>query len=142
MVKFWDKYWVLLIPLILFIIDRIFKTLSLFNVKAQGFLFDFVFVKNTGISWGLFAGNSFFLLGLSLILFGIILYFYNSLLEYKLGLTLLIFGALSNILDRIFFGFVIDYIDFGFFPVFNLADACIVLGGFWIVFVLAFNKKV
>ena len=51
---------------------------------------------------------------------------------------LLFGGILGNLIDRIFRGFVIDYLDFTFFnyhfPVFNLADICIVLGVIIVIF--------
>lgn len=51
----------------------------------------------------------------------------------ELGLVLILAGALSNIIDRVAFGCVIDFIDLKIWPVFNLADAFIVLGAlFWV----------
>ncbi len=43
-------------------------------------------------------------------------------------------GALGNLYDRVFFGYVIDYLDFRVWPVFNFADVCISCGVAWIVF--------
>ena len=37
-------------------------------------------------------------------------------------------GAFGNLMDRVARGYVVDYIDFRYFPAFNLADACVVLG--------------
>lgn len=45
-----------------------------------------------------------------------------------MGLAIIILGAFSNLLDRIFFGAVVDYIDLKYYTVFNLADVMIVLG--------------
>jgi len=45
-----------------------------------------------------------------------------------MGMGLIIGGALGNIIDRIALGAVVDFIDFGFWPVFNLADMAIVVG--------------
>ena len=141
MSKFWNKYWFILIPSILFIFDRIFKNISLLKFKANAIIFDFVLIKNSGISWGLFSGNSLIFLGISFILLGVIFYFYKDLNKAKLGVNLVIAGAISNILDRIFFGFIVDYINFRFFPVFNLADACIVLGGIYIILKFSFDNQ-
>ncbi|MEK7598152.1 MAG: signal peptidase II, partial [Patescibacteria group bacterium] len=44
------------------------------------------------------------------------------------GLTFILSGALSNVIDRLYFGCVIDFIDLKFWPVFNLADVFITTG--------------
>ncbi len=57
-----------------------------------------------------------------------------------LGLTFIIFGAISNLIDRFRFGFVIDYLDLKYFTVFNLADVMIV-GGVAGLIIILFKKK-
>ena len=55
----------------------------------------------------------------------------------QISLSLVLAGGISNLLDRIIRGFVVDYInikDFFQFPIFNLADICIVCG--WIAFIV------
>lgn len=134
--------WLFIIPVIFFIIDRVFKNLVKNGLSGENFLFKINYIANTGISWGILAGNSALLLWISIIILGAIIYFYNELSEAKLGTNLIIVGAISNIFDRILFAHIIDYIDFGWFPVFNIADACIVLGGIYIIlWFLFFDKK-
>ena len=53
-------------------------------------------------------------------------------------LTFIIFGAISNVVDRIKYGFVIDYLDLKYFTVFNIADSMIVIGA---VLLVILNKK-
>ncbi len=141
--KFISKnVWVLLIPALFFIFDRIFKNIALKNITTSNFLFDFHYVANSGVSWGLLKGNSGLLLWISVIIVGVLLYFYKDLENVKLGTNLILIGAISNIFDRVLFGHIVDYIDFRFFPVFNIADACIVLGGIYIIlWFLFFEKK-
>lgn len=133
------------IPALIFILDRIFKNLVVNGFSnSNNVLLRIHYVANTGISWGLFKGNSALMLWLSIIIVGVLIYFYNEITvikDAKLGLNLIIIGAISNILDRIFFSHVIDYIDFSFFPVFNLADACITLGALCIILVYIFDSK-
>lgn len=66
-----------------------------------------------------------------------LLYFLrNKLLEikYVIPIAMIIGGAIGNLLDRLMFGYVIDFLQFGSFPVFNVADSFITTG----VILLAF----
>jgi len=47
---------------------------------------------------------------------------------YTLALSLILAGALGNLIDRLFFGYVIDFLDFRIWPVFNIADSAITIG--------------
>lgn len=51
-----------------------------------------------------------------------------SFIAYRISLIFIVAGALSNIIDRFLHGYVVDYLKFGFWPTFNLADVFIVLG--------------
>ncbi len=115
-----------ILALILVVIDRVLKIISINGYKIANF---FVFVKNKGISWGLFNtmnSNNVLLIVTLLIVLGLI-YFYKDF-DYPVALNLIIIGGLSNIIDRIIYGYVVDFINLGFFPVFNLADFSISLG--------------
>jgi len=59
--------------------------------------------------------------------------------KYKLGLILILSGAIGNLIDRLHFGCVVDFIDLKVWPVFNLADAYITIGAVIIIF--SFLKK-
>lgn len=89
-------------------------------------------VSNTGAAFGLFPGGSSFFTIMALIVAGvIIIYNYqlppgNRLLRMALGLQL--GGALGNLVDRLRLGHVTDFLDFGPWPVFNMADMAIVAG--------------
>ena len=137
MKKFWAINFVLLS---VFIADRIIKYYFYKNpviIFGGDFFYDqlsFHFAKNYGVAFGLPISSS-FLLGL--IFF--ILIFLVSLLHTQIvkknyalvfSITLIIIGAFSNLIDRIKYGFVIDYIDLNWFTIFNLADCLITLGVF------------
>lgn len=103
-------------------------------------------VKNTGGAFSIFTGSTFLLIVISfLILLGIFTYIYRNNIKNRvslIGFGLLIGGAMGNLFDRIYYGYVIDYLDFKFFgygyPIFNLADSFVVIGA---IILLFFTKE-
>jgi signal peptidase II len=95
-----------------------------------------MYVRNTGAAWSMFAGKTWLLIIVSIIIISLIIwYIYKNKPKNKLekiGYAMVLGGALGNLLDRIIYGYVIDYLDFKIFtynfPIFNLADTCIVIG--------------
>ncbi|MCX5705310.1 MAG: signal peptidase II [Candidatus Omnitrophica bacterium] len=59
---------------------------------------------------------------------------------YSIGLSLILAGALGNLIDRVFFGYVIDFLDFHFWPVFNVADSAITVGALILGWTLIFKE--
>jgi signal peptidase II len=99
--------------------------------------------RNSGIAFSLFTGGSNTLIIIfTLVLVGLLLvYVFWSRETGKLalaGLGLICGGAVGNIIDRFAFKQVIDFVDFSFWPVFNLADLAIVIGVF--LFMIGFLK--
>lgn len=103
-----------------------------------GFI-NFVYVKNTGAAWGVLAGRSIFLILISIIILGLYLAFYiirnkkhkcETSLVFSISVGLIAGGCLGNLVDRIVFGYVRDFINFEFisFPVFNFADISLTFG--------------
>ena len=107
------------------------------NIEIFSFL-NITFVRNTGISFGLFSNggllNRYFFTILALIigLTLLIIAFLNIDKIARFSLLFISAGAIGNAIDRIYFGGVIDFIDFFFlynlhWPAFNLADIFITL---------------
>ena len=104
---------------------------------------NFILVSNTGISFGMFrTENSWGPWVLSVISLVIVFFLFLWLRQSRsklqnYGLGMLIGGAISNVIDRIFYGAVFDFIDlhaFGYhWPTFNLADTAVVCGVFVIL---------
>jgi len=128
-------------------LDRFLKVLAknyLYNneINLIGDILKFNFAKNYGIAFSIpFSG---FVLSLVIVIIILIL-IYILLHSFKKGryllvclLTFIVFGAISNMLDRILYGFVIDYLDLKYFTVFNIADIMIVGGA---VFLLTLYKR-
>jgi signal peptidase II len=92
-------------------------------------------VKNTGISFGLLQGAVVIMIIVSLLFLLLLWYFREEFNDCKFCLILLAAGTLGNLIDRIFRGYVVDFFDLGWFPVFNLADTMITIGTAGIVLV-------
>lgn len=142
------KYWVLLICFVLILgLDqytkyeierrvRLYQTIPVID----GF-FNLTHVRNTGGAFGIFAGEkdgiaSILFVGASLVAVGILLYLFQRAKEHEhtlaLSLALILSGAVGNLIDRLRYGEVIDFLDFYLFsyhwPAFNIADSAITLG--------------
>ncbi|MEM7679570.1 MAG: signal peptidase II [Pseudomonadota bacterium] len=100
--------------------------------------FNLVMVWNEGVSFGLFSDYGDLGLWLLVALTAVIVIWFTGWLfmtetfTQKLAIAMVVGGAIGNIIDRLRFGAVIDFLDFHAFgwhyPAFNLADSCIVLG--------------
>lgn len=96
-----------------------------------GFMF-LTQVHNQGAAFGILQGKSeVFVVCAVLVVAGLILYssFYRISCHAQLLTGLLVGGALGNFIDRIRLGYVIDFLDLRWWPVFNVADVAIVCGG-------------
>ena len=132
----------IILTIIFLIIDIISKLVvsSLMNVYDSIVIiknfFCITYVRNTGAAWSIFEGRVLGIIVVSLIKISFIVYYISkqkvkSKLE-KIGYSLILGGALGNLLDRIIYGYVIDFLDFNIFgydyPIFNLADSFIFVG--------------
>lgn len=133
-----------LIAIFFVILDRFCKILALNDesFKIFGNWFTFGISKNYYIAFSLPMGGSFLNILILIIIF-CLLYFLVYLIKNKkpnesCALFFIILGAASNLFDRIRYGFVIDYFDLKFWPVFNIADLMIVGG---VIIFLFFNLK-
>lgn len=131
------------------------KNLPIYSsVEVVPNIFNITHIRNTGIAFGLFAGEknwvtTLFFLIVSAIAIAVISYFYylasKSTLR-RLALALVLGGAIGNLIDRIRLQEVIDFIDFHWYnnhwPAFNIADSCITIGlGLFILETLVANDK-
>ncbi|MFW6381646.1 MAG: signal peptidase II [Bacillota bacterium] len=95
-------------------------------------VFHLTYVKNTGAAFGIMQGYNYIFIIFSLVVLAFFIYHIvtgriDSLL-FRIASGLLLGGAMGNLLDRIIHGYVIDYLDFRFWPVFNVADVSVVVG--------------
>ena len=103
--------------------------------------FYFTYSHNDGGAWGIFSGkmNLFFIVSI-IATIGIVYFFLQSETYQKItrfGLVLVFCGMIGNLIDRVVFGYVRDFIDFiivGYdFPIFNVADMAITIGIFLVI---------
>ena len=110
-----------------------------------------VFVRNTGVSFGMFSewgilGRYFFsIFSIVVGCFLILLAIFSDTKAFRISLALISSGALGNAIDRVYFGGVIDFIDFFIYnfnwPAFNFADIFITVGVILLLFDNIFYKK-
>lgn len=107
----------------------------------------FTYIHNKGAAWGMFSDQRWVFLvvtGIALIVMPIVLYKYRKLhFLFGFSLSLVIGGAVGNMIDRVFLGYVVDFIEFTFidFPVFNVADICVTVGAALLFVYLIFIDK-
>ena len=89
------------------------------------------YITNTGSAFGLFKGLNWFFIFFSIIVISAIFYFINKIGNnekmMQLSVGLVLGGTIGNLIDRIAYGAVIDFIDFRIWPVFNVADSAVTI---------------
>ena len=137
----------MLFSMIIFIIDQIVKLFVGFSLELNTSftVFNNFFyisnVHNYGAAFSVLYGNRIFLVIVSVITLVLVYYFLLKNKKFDwfniILYSLLIGGILGNLFDRIIYGYVVDYLDFyifGYnFPIFNIADICIVISVILIV---------
>ena len=90
------------------------------------------YVQNTGAAFGLFKNQQPVFIGFSLLVIGWILWEICTRVQMGWRLrwanALVLAGAIGNLIDRLCLGYVVDFIDFRVWPVFNVADSAITIG--------------
>jgi len=151
-------YFVLI--LFLLIADQVTKALIARNIILNtskevipGF-FHLVHIRNRGAIFGFFSqsGSRFVFLFLTLASLAalslVVYYFFKASPKerfFKISLSLIMAGALGNFFDRIFKGYVIDFLDVSVkgwhWPSFNVADSCISIGAVLLIFIFLFKRS-
>jgi signal peptidase II len=123
------------------------KALADGSIEVIRNFFYLVYVENYGIAFGMFRNKTlFFIIAISIIsvFVAFMIYkFHNKSISVTICLSLILGGAIGNLIDRIRIGYVIDYFSFTIFPpVFNLADSAIVVGAILLSLILIFDKRI
>lgn len=144
------------------VVDKIGKTETHVVIKK---LLSFQYVENTGVAFGILSGKSVFIIIFAIIISLIICYLIhqiesailnnkeNSTINYKsfkkkftfiqIILVFVISGSIGNLIDRIRYGYVVDFLKFEFidFPVFNVADCYVTISAVVLLVTLIFFIK-
>ena len=141
--------------IILLIIDQVAKWLVKASLQPSSIygvikhVISFTYVENRGCAFGMFNGGTIYLIIFTLLVIAAFLYKYikdirhSNSISLKMSFILLLSGAIGNLIDRVFRGYVIDFINLEFvdFAVFNLADCYICLGCAFLVIYILFVMK-
>ncbi|MCL1975474.1 MAG: signal peptidase II [Firmicutes bacterium] len=108
-------------------------------------LVDITYVLNKGAAFSILQGQRWIFIITTLAVLVAILWFMRSVSKndklLRAALALFCGGALGNFIDRLRVGAVTDFIDFHFFPIFNIADSCIVIGAALLGWCLLIRSK-
>ena len=136
--KIQTKIYFFSLSIFIVLIDQFTKYLMFYNKKSfinkDFLLFKLDFVKNYGAAFNIFSGSRIFLSFISIIFSIILIYLIfskNTLNSFDLyAYSLILGGTIGNGIDRIYKGFVVDFINLNIinFPVFNIADISINIG--------------
>jgi len=147
----------LIFSIFLLIFDQVSKAMivsqfDLYESIPVSPFFNLTFVVNYGFAFGFLNSPSLNQIIVSVVILFIIIYFLYLLIKtqdrvFRICLVLILSGALGNFIDRIYRGYVVDFIDIYVFnyhwPAFNIADSCISVGFVILIFnILFLNKKI
>jgi signal peptidase II len=138
------KWRLLWIPVVVIVADQITKHLALQHLSAGDVpvtsFFRFALAFNTGAAFSFLADaggwQNYFFVGVAVVVSGIILAMFRKLeskdMQLAVALMLVLGGAIGNVIDRLRFGYVVDFIDVYYrhwhWPTFNIADSAISIG--------------
>ncbi|MDP3764915.1 MAG: signal peptidase II [Nanoarchaeota archaeon] len=132
--------------LLIVVLDQLTKFLIKQNfqlnhsIPIMNDILHLTYITNTGSAFGLFKGfNLIFILFSIIVVVAIFCYLTKikeneKMLQFTIGL--LLGGAIGNLIDRLFYGAVIDFVDFRIWPVFNVADSAVTISIIFLIILL------
>ena len=145
-------YYLIILAVIIF--DRISKVYISGNMELNSSnpvidgIFHITYIQNTGAAFSMLEGHRLFLIALTaLLILGLLVFLVikgnKEHWSLKLALSLIISGGIGNLIDRVMYGYVVDFMDFRVWPIFNIADVSVCVGcGFLIIYIIFFDKKI
>ncbi len=105
-------------------------------------IFHLTYLHNFGAGFSIFQGQRSLFILIALLVIGIIIYYYSKLPKktpFYISIALILAGTIGNLIDRLFLGYVIDFLDFRIWPAFNIADSALTIGA--IILIILYWKK-
>lgn len=145
---------VLILSIIIIIVDQISKVLVRFYLdygkpyKIFGEWVRLTYIENPGMAFGIeFGGQTFFTLFAlfaTIVIFIYIVRARTEKLQLRISLTLILGGAIGNLIDRFLYGKVVDFIDIRIgeinWPIFNIADCAVTIGMLMLITMIVFDR--
>lgn len=111
--------------------------------------FQLTYIENSGIAFGMFSGGSVIFTVAAIIATVLVIWYLwkvrNGRFSLKLSLAIILGGAIGNLIDRLLFGKVVDFLDFSIaglhWPVFNVADSSVTIGIFLFIYLTLFKTS-
>jgi len=136
--------YVFVFALVIVLIDQVIKSVISKKIILGESVWFITYIQNTGAAFGIFKDATMLFIWAAIIVIGAVLAFYDKIpkkTDIRIYAGLILGGAVSNLIDRMMFGYVIDYIDLKVWPAFNLADAAITIGVIGVIIYLLRKKK-
>lgn len=143
----------LTVGIVLAALDQVFKYLIVSNFELgqvqpliPGVL-NLTYIRNEGVAFGMFAGMQWLFIALTVVMLALIIFYMFKKRPqspfFYFTVALIVGGGIGNLIDRIAYGYVVDYLSLTFFsPVCNFADYCITIGVILLaVYLLFFSDK-
>ena len=138
----YKKIFLILLVIIIVFLDQITKYILIGkNFTIIPNILNFTYTENTGVAFGIGANNIFLTIIVNIIVLGVIIdCIRKNQTDFKILIPLILIfsGGVGNLIDRIFRGYVIDFIDINLFnfPNFNIADICITIGIIFLIIII------
>lgn len=116
------------------------------TVEAIPYILDLNYVENRGVAFGMFKDMRWVFVTITVLIIAFLIYLICTKKEtsklFVISSGLVIGGGIGNVIDRIYYGFVVDYLQLSFFsPVCNFADYCITVGTVMLAIYLIFFSE-
>ncbi|SCX86777.1 signal peptidase II [Alkaliphilus peptidifermentans] len=132
--------------LIVIALDQITKYWAINSLQYIGEIpiiqnvFHLTYVENIGAAFGILPNQRlFFIIAKLIAVIGLLIFLYKNKEMHsilRIGILFIIAGAVGNLIDRVRFGYVVDFFDFRIWPVFNIADMSIILGAILVSYII------
>lgn len=117
------------------LLSKHFTTGFITETSIIPYIINFKSSQNTGAAWSIFSGSTTALIIITFVAIALIIFYAvwskNKSYLFNISIALILSGAIGNLIDRLFLGYVRDFIQFDFwksFPIFNIADSALTIG--------------